>query len=61
MIYVFSDEATKRRSFRVLEREMLKHNLMKVDKIGNTKLILINLVDVADCAQKLVKSGRPLW
>ena len=61
MIYVFSDEATKRRSFRVLEREMLKHNLMKVDKIGNTKLILVHLADVADCAQKLVKSGKHLW
>jgi hypothetical protein len=61
MIYVFSDEATKRRSFRVLEREMLKHNLMKVDKIGNTELILVHLADVADCAQKLVKSGKHLW
>jgi aminoglycoside N3'-acetyltransferase len=60
-IYVFSDEAIKRRNFYALEREVMSHNLMRVDKIGNTKLILVNLVDVADCAQKLVKSGRPLW
>jgi aminoglycoside 3-N-acetyltransferase len=60
-IYVFSDEAVKRRNFRALEREMMKHNLMRVDQIGNTKLILVHLVDVADCAQKLVKSGKHLW
>jgi amino acid adenylation domain-containing protein len=55
--YVFSKEARENRSARLIERELKNKNLIKTDKIGNTKLTLVNLKDVIDCAQALVNSG----
>jgi amino acid adenylation domain-containing protein len=54
--YVFSKEARESRSARIIERELKKKNLMKTDRIGNTKLTLVNLKDVFGCAQKLVNT-----
>ena len=55
--YVFSREARESRNFWMIVRELRDKNLIKTAKIGNTKLILVNLRDVVDCAQKLVNAG----
>jgi aminoglycoside 3-N-acetyltransferase len=59
--YVSSKEARKTRSARVLEQELKNRNQMKTAKIGNTKLILVNLNDVVGCAQDLVTAGKHLY
>jgi aminoglycoside 3-N-acetyltransferase len=63
--YVFGKEARDNRSFRVhlnrlLEKELIRRNLIKTSKIGNTKLMLVDLREVIDCAQGMAKSGRLL-
>jgi aminoglycoside N3'-acetyltransferase/malonyl CoA-acyl carrier protein transacylase len=55
--YVCSTEARVNRSVRILERELKNGKLMKTDRIGNTKLILVNLNDVVGSAQELVNAG----
>jgi aminoglycoside N3'-acetyltransferase/acyl carrier protein len=55
--YVFSEMARKSRSFRALYCSLRSRNLMKTAKIGNTKLILVNLSDVICCSQDLVYEG----
>jgi hypothetical protein len=34
---------------------------MRAEKIGNTRLIVLQLQQVVECAQKMVRSGTPLW
>jgi amino acid adenylation domain-containing protein len=55
--YVFTKRARENRSARLIERELKKKNLMKTDRVGNTKLALVNLKDVVGCAQELVNAG----
>jgi aminoglycoside N3'-acetyltransferase len=59
--YVFSKEARECRSGRMIERELKDKNLMKTDKIGNTKLILVKLRDVVGCMQELVNTGMHFY
>jgi aminoglycoside N3'-acetyltransferase len=59
--YVFSEMARKSRSARVLDHSLRSRDLMKTAKIGNTKLILVNLSDVVDCAHELVNAGMHFY
>jgi hypothetical protein len=45
----------------MIERELKDKNLMKTDKIGNTKLILVKLRDVVGCMQELVNTGMHFY
>jgi amino acid adenylation domain-containing protein len=59
--YASSTEARVNRSVRTIKRELKKRNLMKTDKIGSTKLILVNLNDIVGCAQELVNAGMHFY
>jgi amino acid adenylation domain-containing protein len=59
--YVFSREVRENRNVFILERELKKRKLSNSDRIGNTKLIVANLMDVVACAQDLVNSGIHLY
>jgi amino acid adenylation domain-containing protein len=59
--YIFSQEARKYRSNRDLLQEVIKDKGMKTGKIGRTKLIVLDLNHVVECAQKMISSGKPLW
>jgi aminoglycoside 3-N-acetyltransferase len=58
--YVFSKKAGGKRSTRALLHGLKSRNQMKTAKIGNTKLISVNLNDVVDCAQDLATAGKHL-
>jgi aminoglycoside N3'-acetyltransferase/acyl carrier protein len=58
--YVFSDESRRRRSPN-LRQALIQHKLLNRQKIGHTTLIVLNLQDVVDCAQHMVRAGKSLW
>lgn len=59
--YVFSDEARRYRDNRNLRHALMQAKAIRAEKIGNTKLILLNLDQVIEAAQEIIKSGKPLW
>jgi Aminoglycoside 3-N-acetyltransferase len=59
--YVFSDEARRYRDNRNLRHALMQDKAIRAEKIGNTKLILLNTDQVVECAQEMIKSGKPLW
>ena len=59
--YVFSSEARRYRNSRDLQQALRKDNLIQTGKIGNTKLIVLDLKQVVGCAQTMVRAGKPLW
>jgi aminoglycoside N3'-acetyltransferase/acyl carrier protein len=59
--YVFSKEARQKRGGGLIERELKNKKLMKTARIGNTKLTLVKLKDVVDCAQKIVNAGMHFY
>ncbi len=58
--YVFSSASRKYRS-QNLQQVLTKNKKINTQKIGNTKLIVLNLQDVVDCAQRMVRAGQSLW
>ncbi len=58
--YVFSSESRRHRSPN-LQNALIKDALVKTEKIGNTKLIALQLQQVMECAQQMVKAGKSLW
>jgi amino acid adenylation domain-containing protein len=59
--YVFSKPARERRNVYGLECEVKKKKLTTSEKLGNTRLTLVNLKDVVSCAQKMVNSGQHFY
>jgi aminoglycoside N3'-acetyltransferase/acyl carrier protein len=58
--YVFSSESRRYRS-QNLQEALIKEEVIKTEKIGNTKLILLQLQQLIECARQMVKAGKPLW
>jgi aminoglycoside 3-N-acetyltransferase len=58
--YVFSSESRRHRS-QNLQQALIKGAHVKTEKIGNTKLIVLQLQQVMECAQQMVRAGKPLW
>jgi len=59
--YVFSSEARYTRNSRLLKNELLRNNGIRSSEIGNTKLTMVDLNNVIDCARKIVTSGKHLY
>jgi aspartate racemase len=59
--YVFSSAARRYRNSRNLRKMLIKNSVVKMGKIGNTSLIVLQLPQVVECAQHMVRSGTPLW
>jgi aminoglycoside N3'-acetyltransferase len=59
--YVFSQAARRYRNSRNLRQELRKARVLKTEKIGNTKLLVLHLPQVVECAWKIVRAGKPLW
>ena len=59
--YVFSSAAQRYRNSRNLRKMLIKHSVVKMEKIGNTNLIVLQLQQVVECAQHMVRSGTSLW
>jgi aminoglycoside 3-N-acetyltransferase len=59
--YVFSNAARRYRSSRNIREALIKHRIFQTNKIGNTKLIVLQLQQVVECAQQMVKAGKSLW
>jgi len=59
--YVFSSEARRIRTPRLLKRELLRSEGITSSRIGNTKLTLVDLNKAVDCARKIVESGNYLY
>jgi amino acid adenylation domain-containing protein len=58
--YVFSSESRRFRS-QNLQEVLIKEGVVKTEEIGNTKLIVLQLAQVVECAQRMVMSGKSLW
>lgn len=52
--YVFSDEAVSRRRPRILEKHLLKKDLIRKEKIGRTALMLVAAEDAIRCSQEML-------
>ena len=59
--YVFSSAARRYRNGQNLREALRKANIIESKTIGNTQLIVLQLPQVVQCAQQLVKSGKSLW
>jgi aminoglycoside 3-N-acetyltransferase len=59
--YVFSSAARRYRNSRNLRQMLTKNRVVEMEKIGNTNLIVLQLRQVVECAQQMVRSGTPLW
>src|SRR6185436_4392033 len=55
--YVFTQEAIRRRRVNVLFDELTRRNQMQRTRIGNTSMVLMNLVDTVTCTKDLAKKG----
>jgi aminoglycoside N3'-acetyltransferase/NAD(P)-dependent dehydrogenase (short-subunit alcohol dehydrogenase family) len=58
--YVFSSESRRYRS-QNLQQALIQEKVVKTETIGNTKLIVLQLPQVVECAQHMVRAGKPLW
>jgi aminoglycoside N3'-acetyltransferase/acyl carrier protein len=58
--YVFSRESRRHRS-QNLQQALIKNKLISSQKIGNTKLIVLQLPQVLERAQHMVRAGKSLW
>ncbi len=54
--FVFNKKVV--RNVRKLEEEMLRLNLIKTAKVGNSNLVLVNAEDVVTCMTSMVESGN---
>lgn len=52
--YVFSDDAVRRRRPGILERHLLKKDLIRKEKVGRTALMLVAAEDAIRCAQEML-------
>jgi aminoglycoside N3'-acetyltransferase len=59
--YVFSSAARRYRNSRNLRETLIKNKMINSQKIGNTKLIVLQLQQVVECVQQMVRAGKPLW
>jgi amino acid adenylation domain-containing protein len=59
--YVFSSESRQYRNMRNLQKELIKSGVMQSERIGNTRLTVLHLRQVVECAQHMVRSGISLW
>jgi amino acid adenylation domain-containing protein len=59
--YVFSSDSRRYRNMRNLQKEFVKSRVIQSKKIGNTRLTVLHLRQVVECAQHMVSSGTPLW
>jgi hypothetical protein len=39
----------------------MKEGVVKTEKIGNTKLTVLQLPQMIECAQRIVRAGTALW
>jgi aminoglycoside 3-N-acetyltransferase len=53
--FVFSDFAVKNRDPHMLEKCLLRENMLKKAKIGKTKLMSVQAEDAIECAKKMVE------
>ena len=53
----FSEDAIKRRRFSVLEKEFWRCGLIKSARIGNTRLLLVKVVDAVSCTEEMMRRG----
>jgi aminoglycoside 3-N-acetyltransferase len=44
-----------------LRQALIENKLINMQKIGNTRLMVLHLQDVVECAQHILKSGKSLW
>jgi hypothetical protein len=58
---VFSRESRRYRNGRNLHQALIKDKVLHTGNIGNTKLTVLHLQQVVECAQKIVGSGKSLW
>jgi aminoglycoside 3-N-acetyltransferase len=59
--YVFSSAARRYRNSRNFRKMLIKNSVVTMEKIGHTTLIVLQLQQVVECAQHMVRSGTPLW
>jgi aminoglycoside N3'-acetyltransferase/SAM-dependent methyltransferase len=58
--YVFSSESRRYHS-QNLQQALIKEKVVKTERIGNTKLIVLQLPQVVEYAQHMVRTGKSLW
>ena len=58
--YVFSSESRKYRG-QDLHQALIKEQVAQTETIGNTRLIVLQLPRVVECAHHMVRAGKPLW
>jgi aminoglycoside 3-N-acetyltransferase len=58
--YVLS-RASRRHWSPHLRQALMQEKLINRQKIGNTRLIVLKLQDVVDCAKRMIRAGKSLW
>jgi aminoglycoside 3-N-acetyltransferase len=58
--YVFSSESRRYRGHDI-QQALIKEQVVQTDTIGNTRLMVLQLPRVAECAHHMVRAGKPLW
>lgn len=59
--YVPHREAIRRRNFPVLRKALIRDGLLKQDRIGNTRLMIVKLTDALKHAARLVDQGTHFY
>ena len=59
--YVFSRASRQYRDNRNLRSALIEERAISMERIGNTKLIVLPLQRVVHCAEEMVKSGKLPW
>ena len=58
--YVFSSESRRYRGHDI-QQALIKEQVVQTETIGNTRLIVLQLPRVVECAHHMVREGKPLW
>ena len=60
-MYVYHRDAIERRNFPALHEALTQAGLVKRDRIGNTRLMIVKMADVLQCAERLVDQGTHFY
>jgi aminoglycoside 3-N-acetyltransferase len=56
--FVFAQDAIRRRRFQVLEGALRERGLIQERRVGNTRILAVNVRDTVDCVREMARRGE---
>ena len=56
-VFVFTEQAVRRRRPEILEKELKKRDLLRAARVGNTRLLMVGTARAIECAREMARGG----